>query len=70
VFVARLICSDPECAEALEAHAATAAELETLMCQCGCGLQVLGWADWVEDEQPGAAVVVLRVPSGTLRPAA
>ena len=49
MFVARLICSDPACAAELDAEAPTAAELETLLCHCGCALEVIAWADWVED---------------------
>ena len=45
VFSARLICSDEECTEEFEARAATVAELETLACECGCALEVIGWAD-------------------------
>jgi uncharacterized protein (UPF0210 family) len=53
VFVARLICSDPACAEAVEAVEAVALtleELETLACDCGCALQMLGWPDVLEPE--------------------
>jgi hypothetical protein len=50
MFVARLICSDTVCAETFEARAATLTELTTFACDCGCGLELLGWADVVEDE--------------------
>jgi hypothetical protein len=40
VLVARLICSEPRCAAAYEAVAGSLAELETLACDCGCGLWV------------------------------
>ena len=56
VFVARLICSDPGCAEVLSSEAATLRELEVLACECGCALEVIGWPDAVEAE---AEVVVL-----------
>jgi hypothetical protein len=56
MLVARLICSDPACAERFEAEAATLEELDALACDCGCALQVLGWPDAVED---GAGVLVL-----------
>jgi len=58
VFVARLICSDEACAEAVQAEARTLAELEALACECGCGLAIVGFPDWVEEP----AVVALRRP--------
>jgi hypothetical protein len=48
MFVARLICSDPTCAEPVEAVALTLEELEALACDCGCALQMLGWPDVLE----------------------
>lgn len=65
MFVARLQCSDPACAETSVAEATTIAELETLSCECGCGLAVLAWPDWVEDEPVLAAVVPLRARRAT-----
>lgn len=56
MFVARLLCSDPVCAEDIAAEAPTLAELETLACECGCGVEVIGWPDWV----PEGELVVLR----------
>ena len=56
MFVARLICSDSDCAEEQELHAASLAELERLMCDCGCALEVIAWPDWVDD---GAQVIAL-----------
>jgi hypothetical protein len=58
VFVARLICSDPACAEEVAGEAATLRELEVLACECGCALEVIGWPDTVHAE---AAVIRLRV---------
>jgi hypothetical protein len=58
VLVARLICSDPACAAAFEGRARTLGDLETLACECGCGLAVLGWPDDVE-ERAGALELVL-----------
>ena len=49
MFVARLVCSHAACTEVLEARAVTLAELETLACDCGCALQVLGFPDTAED---------------------
>ncbi len=56
VFVARLVCSDPGCAEELSAEAASLRELEVLACECGCALDVLGGPDTVDVH---AEVVVL-----------
>jgi hypothetical protein len=67
MFVARLICSDVECAAELTAEAASAGELEKLLCDCGCALEIVGWPDWVDE--PGE-VVALRIRSAELRPAA
>lgn len=47
MFTARLICSDSDCAEEAQVQAATLAELERLLCVCGCGFEVIGWPDWV-----------------------
>ncbi len=59
MFVARLICSDPACTAEAEARAATLAELETLACDCGCSLEVLGWPDHDDASDGGALEVVL-----------
>jgi hypothetical protein len=67
VFVARLVCSDSACAAEAAAEAATLDELETLMCECGCALEVVGWPDWVDEP---AEVVVLRARMHELRDAA
>jgi hypothetical protein len=69
MFVARLICSDTDCAEEQEIHAGSLAELERLMCDCGCALELIAWPDWVQDS---AEVVHLRAhrARGSLREAA
>ena len=59
MFVARLICSDEACAAEVVAEAATLRELETLVCDCGCGLEPIGWPD--SAGAPVAAVIALRV---------
>jgi hypothetical protein len=48
MFVARLICSDTDCAEEATVEAASLAELEALLCDCGCAFEVIGWPDWAE----------------------
>jgi hypothetical protein len=49
---ARLICSDDGCEARYEAIAHVA-EVESLGCDCGYGLQVLGWPDAVEGARDG-----------------
>lgn len=44
VYTAVLICSDDECTDRFEAHGSLA-ELEALACDCGCALQIVGWAE-------------------------
>jgi hypothetical protein len=67
VFVARLICSDVECAVELSAEGLEVSELESLLCDCGCTLEIIGWPDWVDE--PGQ-LIALRVEGVQLRPAA
>ena len=55
MFTARVTCSDEGCAEERVVEAATLAELEALLCDCGCVLEIIGWPDWVE---PRASVVI------------
>lgn len=42
LLLARLVCSDPLCAEELEESVAGPAELDALACACGCTLELLG----------------------------
>jgi hypothetical protein len=67
VFVARLICSDAECAAELTRESVTLAELEALLCDCGCALEVIAWPDWVDEP---AEVVALTARPAALRRAA
>jgi hypothetical protein len=46
IYRALLICSDEDCTEVFEAFG-TLAELETLACDCGCGLEIIGCPDEV-----------------------
>lgn len=41
MFLARLLCSDPDCAELIEERAADLAELDRLACACGCTWELL-----------------------------
>ena len=62
MYVARLICSHADCAEEILAEASTLAERETLACECGCGLDVIGWPDDAASETlelGGVDVVVI-----------
>ena len=67
VYVARLICSDVDCAAEAAAEARTVRELESLACDCGCALTIIGWADWVDEP---AQVVALPARPSRLRDAA
>jgi hypothetical protein len=70
MYVARLICSDPSCAEEQSAEVATVAELDALACECGCALEIIGWPDWAEDALADAIIVRLRESQPPLRRAA
>jgi hypothetical protein len=59
MYTAQLVCSDAACAEEITAETATLAELETLICECGCALAVVGWPDVAAE--PLAQVILLRV---------
>ena len=41
LLVARLICSDPECAELVDEPVGSLAELDALACDCGCTWELL-----------------------------
>ena len=62
MYVARLICSDQECAERIVVEADDVMELVSLACDCGCTFEVLGLPDWVEDEH--ATIVEFRPRAG------
>ena len=60
VFRVIVVCSDHECEDWLEFYG-TLPELETLMCDCGYGMQVIGWpdpVDTVEAELPAPAALL------------
>jgi hypothetical protein len=58
MYVARLICSDIDCAAEVTSEALTLRELQTLLCDCGCALEVIGWPDVAAE--PLAEVIILR----------
>ena len=64
MYVARLICSDAECAEEQRFEVATLAELELLACGCGCTLELIAFPDWTDEEIAEAIVVRLRRETG------
>lgn len=57
MWFARLACSDERCPEELELFADRLEELETLSCDCGCALEVVGWADAIDDGEALAVVL-------------
>ena len=63
MYIARLVCSDEACAEEVTLEAATLAELEALICDCGCALEVIGWPDVAAE--PLAEVIMLRVQAAS-----
>lgn len=65
MYVARLICSDTDCAEQVTYEAWTLRELETLVCDCGCALEVIGWPD--VSAEPLAEVILLRARTAVRR---
>jgi hypothetical protein len=67
VYVARLICSDAECAAEAAAEARTIRELDSLACDCGCALAIIAWPDWIDEP---AEVVALPARPRELRDAA
>jgi hypothetical protein len=67
MYSARLVCSDPACAQEIAAETATLAEFDALVCECGCALEVVGWPDVAAE--PLAQVILLRV-GAALRAAA
>jgi hypothetical protein len=63
VLIARLICSDTDCAERVTAEARSLRELETLACEeCGCALEILGWPDVAEERHLAVVVGLPRRP--------
>lgn len=58
VLQVRLICSDGDCAARYEAYGS---DIGALGCECGCGLQELGWPQPI-DGPPGREGPVELVP--------
>ena len=51
MFRALLICSDDVCDEVFEAYGSIA-ELETLACDCGCGLEIFEVSELAGEPRP------------------
>jgi hypothetical protein len=52
MYVARMICSDPGCAERAVVEADEVLELVSLLCECGCTMEIVGLPDHVDDVLP------------------
>ena len=48
MYIAQVVCSDPSCAVETIVEAATIEEIMSLVCECGCAIDVVGWPDWTE----------------------
>ena len=68
MYTARLVCSDPDCAEEFAIETATLGELEALACECGCALEVMGWPDVASESL--APVIMLRAGAARVPEAA
>jgi hypothetical protein len=55
MLCAILMCSDPGCAEELEALGHDPADFEALACDCGCTLQAIAFCEHVEARLPPVA---------------
>ena len=58
MLYAILICSDPECAEELEALGNGPADFDRLACDCGCTFQVIAFSEHVEARIPPSRTAV------------
>jgi hypothetical protein len=63
MYLARLICSDGDCAERIVAEADDVLDLVSMACECGCTFEVLGLPDWIDDGE-AATIVELRPRRG------
>ena len=48
MYIARMLCSDPECDVTLVLDAEDLMEIASALCDCGCTLEVHGLPDWVD----------------------
>jgi len=63
VYRALLVCSDGGCEAEYEVYG-TPAEIEALCCDCGLGLEALGWPEEAyEAEEPDVRLVLLPLGS-------
>ena len=66
MYVARVLCSDPECAEQAVLEADDVMELVAALCECGCAYEIRGLPDWCDDPAPAEPVPFPRRPSRSL----
>ena len=59
---ARLTCSEDECTEVYEAYGPLE-EVAALACECGCGLEIIGWPDPDEEVATAGRLELVPVPS-------
>ena len=55
---ARLVCSEEGCAAVYEAYGPIE-ELDALGCDCGFGLELLGWPEAAAEDGRGTGVVLM-----------
>ncbi len=55
---ALLTCSEDECTDVHEVYGPLE-EIETLACECGCGLAIVGWPDTTDASRPGDGIELL-----------
>ncbi len=55
---AHLVCSDDDCTERFEAWGPLE-DVEAFACDCGCALEIVGWADALDEPGRPAQLDVL-----------
>ncbi len=58
---ALLVCSEDECTDTYEVYGPLE-EIESLACECGCGLAIVGWPDTTEGAPPASGARVELLP--------
>jgi hypothetical protein len=58
VVHAYLVCSDRECTERFEA-CGPLEEVQAFACECGCALEIVGWADPADEPAAPATLELL-----------
>ncbi len=65
MFVAHIVCSDPDCWEEREISVSSLEELDGLVCECGHGFVLLSVSE--RTERPGQ-VIPIRIGIGARTP--